>query len=137
MNTQEKTKIIQAAIEARGRAYVPYSHFSVGAALLTKDGEIIQGCNVENLSYPAGLCAERTAIFSAVAKGCRQFEAIAVSGGNEGQAPEDFCMPCGMCLQVMNEFCSPDFLVLIVKNEQEVREYRLGELLPYAFDSLK
>ncbi len=136
METSKRTEIIELAIRARERAYVPYSNFSVGAAVLTAEGEIFTGCNIENLSYPAGLCAERTAIFSAVAAGHRKFQGIAVSGGMKGEAAKDFCMPCGMCLQVMSEFCEPSFPVLIVKNEQEVQEYQLRDLLPHMFDSL-
>ena len=136
MNENEKRELAAAAIKAREKAYVPYSHFSVGAALLTREGEIITGCNVENASYPAGLCAERVAIFSAVAAGKREFACIAVTGGREGETPADFCMPCGMCLQVMSEFCGPDFEILIVKSEEEIEEYALRDFLPHTFTSI-
>lgn len=125
------------ALEARNRSYVPYSHFAVGAALLTADGKVFQGCNIENASFSPTNCAERTAIFKAVSDGFREFAAIAVAGGNEGSMPEDFCPPCGVCLQVMSEFCTPEFPVYLVKSEQEVKRYRLGELLPVKFDNLK
>lgn len=132
----ELRKMIRLASSAREDAYVPYSHFSVGAALLTNEGEVVTGCNIENVSYPAGMCAERTAIFSAVAKKNRTFKSLVVMGGREGCACGDYCMPCGMCLQVMSEFCEPDFDVYIAKNENEVQHYTLKELLPHVFDSL-
>ena len=132
-----KTELARRAMEMRRMAYVPYSHFSVGAALLTSEGEIVTGCNVENASFPAGLCAERVAIFSAAAAGHRAFTAIAISGGKMGETPSDYCPPCGMCLQVMSEFCEPSFTVLLVKSETEIEEYQLKELLPYAFNHLK
>lgn len=136
LSVEEFNKIVDAAIAARANAYVPYSGFSVGAALLAENGEMITGCNVENASYPAGLCAERVAIFSAVAKGLTKYRAIAVSGGMKGQAPADYCMPCGMCLQVMSEFCDPSFKVYIVKGREEVLQYQLRDLLPETFKSL-
>ena len=133
LDREKLTELAEAAIGARKFSYAPYSHFSVGAALLLASGEIVTGSNIENLSYPAGLCAERVAIFAAAAKGHRTFRAIAVSGGKEGQEPDDFCLPCGMCLQAMTEFCSPDFEVDIVKNEKEIARYTLADLLPHAF----
>ena len=136
MECEKRKELIQKALEIRNNAYVPYSRFSVGAALLTKEGTIFTGCNIENRSYPAGLCAERVAIFSAVAAGFREFDGIAVTGGVRDKEPDDFCYPCGMCLQVMTEFCDPDFEVLIVKNEEEVEEYRLIDLMPHVFESL-
>ena len=136
MDQQQYRKLIHRAIHARERAYVPYSDFSVGAALLTDHGQFFTGCNIENKSYPAGLCAERVTMFSAVAAGYRTFEALAVSGWKRGREPENFCMPCGMCLQVISEFCGPEFDIYIVKNEEEVRHLKLKDLLPYVFDSL-
>ena len=130
-------ELILKALKARENAYVPYSKFAVGAAVRTKSGEIFDGCNIENISYSATVCAERTAIFSAVSKGNRQFTRIAVAGGDEGKEPEDFCAPCGVCLQVMSEFCGPDFEILLVKSEKEVKRYTLKDLLPVVFDSLK
>jgi len=132
-----KKTLIKGALDMRDRAYVPYSNFAVGAALLTKSGEIFTGCNIENISYPATNCAERTAIFEAVAHGRLQFTAIAVAGGIQGKTPDDFCVPCAICLQVMSEFCGPDFEILIVKSEEEVKRYTLGQLLPVVFDSLR
>lgn len=136
----EKSKILtlaEQALEMRKKAYVPYSEFAVGAALLTKSGEIFTGCNIENISYSATNCAERTAIFSAVAQGSLQFTAIAVAGGMQGKEPVDYCVPCAICLQVMSEFCEPDFEIFVVKSSQEIKRYTLGELLPVMFDSLR
>ena len=129
------SKLAKQAMEARRRAYVPYSGFAVGAALLTKQGVIFQGCNIENVAFTPTNCAERTAIFKAVSEGYREFEAIAVAGGKQGEAPKDFCPPCGVCRQVMTEFCPPEFPVYLVKSEQEVKCCQLKELLPAAFDS--
>lgn len=128
-------KLMEEALEARKRAYAPYSHFSVGAALLAESGKIYQGCNVENGAYPAGSCAERTAFYKAVSEGERRFAAIAVAGGPEGQEAV-LCPPCGICRQVMAEFCTPDFPVLLMGKGQEPERYLLGELLPLSF-SLK
>lgn len=121
-------KLMQAAIQAREKAWCPYSHFAVGAALLTADGRIFTGCNVENGSYSLGVCAERTAIFKAVSEGYREFRAIAICGAPEGEAPEKPCPPCGACRQVMTEFCGEDFEVVLTD-----RVYTLGELLPVQF----
>ena len=134
LNTDAAASLIAAAINARQKAYAPYSGFSVGAAVITREGEIFTGCNVENASYSATMCAERTAIFSAVAQGHRDFAAIAVTGGRSGREPEDFCFPCGVCLQVMSEFCSPSFEICIVKSPDEVRRFQLRDLLPVKFE---
>lgn len=136
MTSEQKNELINSCLKARENAYVPYSGFSVGAAVLTERGDIFRGCNIENASYPAGICAERTAVFSAVAAGNTHLEAIALSGGKKGAEPQDFCMPCGVCRQVMTEFFSPDAPVLIVKSTQEVLEFTLAELMPHMFDSL-
>lgn len=130
-----KNKLMEAALDARKMAYSPYSHFCVGAALLAKDGRIFKGCNIENASYGATNCAERTAFFRAVSEGVRDFEAIAIAGGKEGQAPEGYCYPCGICRQVMQEFAGPDFVVYVVKSKQEYRELTMEQLLPYSFSS--
>lgn len=137
INQKQKIQLAAEALKARENAYAPYSDFGVGAALLTKDGRIYNGCNVENLSYSATNCAERTAIFKAVSQGEREFAAIAVAGGKKGASPADFCFPCGVCLQVMSEFCEPEFEILIVKSEEEIREFCLKDLLPHVFDSLR
>lgn len=136
----EKSKIIilaEQALQMRDKAYVPYSGFSVGAALLTKSGNLFKGCNIENVSYPGTICAERTAVFSAVANGELQFKAIAVAGGIQGREPDDYCVPCAICLQVLSEFCEPDFDIFVVKSEQEILHYTLRDLLPVVFDSLR
>ncbi|MBQ8304608.1 MAG: cytidine deaminase [Blautia sp.] len=139
MIDQEKIReLIRKALEARQRAYVPYSHFQVGAALLCGDGRIFGGCNIENSSYGAANCAERTAFFRAVYEGERDFAAIAIAGGPEGEDP-DICPPCGICRQVMAEFCDlQEFMIILARNENEYETYRLTELLPQAFtpDSL-
>jgi cytidine deaminase len=125
--------LVKAALEARNNAYAPYSHFAVGASLLADDGTVFTGCNVENASYGATNCAERTAFFKAVSEGRRKFTAIAIAGGKEGREPEDYVYPCGICRQVMSEFCDGDFVVLIAKNEKDFVKLRLGELLPESF----
>ena len=121
------------AFSARENAYAPYSGYTVGAALLTADGAIYRGCNVENASYGATNCAERTAFFKAVSEGERAFVAIAIAGGLTGEAPADYAYPCGVCRQVMREFCGEDFRILVAKNIDDYKEYRLSELLPYGF----
>lgn len=128
-------ELARLALEARNRAYVPYSHFSVGAALLGRSGKVYCGCNIENASYGATNCAERTAFFSAISQGEHEFDAIAICGGKEGSAPEGFCPPCGICRQVMLEFCSPrDFRIVLAKSESETKSCRLEELIPFSFD---
>lgn len=131
----EKEKLIRAAIEARSMSYSPYSKYRVGAALLTEDGVIIKGCNIENASYGATNCAERTAIFKAVSEGYRKFVKIAIVGGSEAaDATADYAYPCGICRQVMREFCNKDeFEVIIAKSETEYETYLLEELLPKSF----
>ena len=126
-------ELMAAAEKAREKAYTPYSHFQVGAAILCADQEIITGCNIESASYSPTNCAERTAFFKAVSEGKRGFLKIAVTGGPEGQAGV-FCPPCGVCRQVMREFTSPDdFTILLRADEGKVREYTLSELLPESF----
>lgn len=125
--------MIQAALEARKNAYVPYSHYAVGAALLTDAGEIVCGCNIENASFGATNCAERTAFFKAVSQGCKGFRAIAIAGGMEGEEPVEYAYPCGICRQVMREFCRDDFKVIVARSVEDFRGYRLEELLPFGF----
>lgn len=123
--------LIKAACQARSRSYSPYSHFSVGAALLTKQGRIYTGCNIESASFSPTNCAERTAFFTAVSQGEREFEAIAIVGGKEDW--DSFCAPCGVCRQVMAEFCTGDFRIILGNSGGEIREYTLNELLPFRF----
>lgn len=131
MNTRE---LVQAALKARTFAYTPYSGFQVGAALLCKDGTVYLGCNIENAAFTPTNCAERTAFFKAVSEGKREFDAIAVVGGPAGKKPEEFCSPCGVCRQVMMEFCDPDtFKVILGKGDLEWREYTLKEIYPLGF----
>lgn len=126
-------ELVNLAIEAREHAYVPYSGFAVGAALLTKDGKVYQGCNIENSAFGPTNCAERTAFFTAVYQGERDFEAIAIVGGREGQPVSDLCAPCGVCRQVMREFCKNDFKIYLSKGDGEVLTYTLSDLLPLSF----
>ena len=124
--------LIQTATKMLDFSYVPYSHFHVGAALLTKSGKIYTGCNIENAAYGPSNCAERTAIFKAVSEGEKEFQAIAVVGGPEGKI-EDFCPPCGVCRQVMAEFCDKDFKIILSNGKKEVKTFTLSDLLPESF----
>lgn len=130
--------LIARALEARANAYCPYSGFAVGAALLCADGTVYAGCNIECASFSPGNCAERTAFFRAVNDGQREFSAIAVAGGPKGQTPDSFCSPCGVCRQVMREFCGPGFEV-IMSDGTDLKVMTLDQLLPMAFgpDNLK
>ena len=115
-------------------SYSPYSGFAVGAALLGKSGKVYQGCNVENAAYTPSNCGERTAFFKAVSEGEKEFTAISVVGGPKGQLPQALAWPCGVCRQVMMEFCDPEtFLVLVAKNSDEYEEYLLKDILPKGF----
>ena len=127
-----KEELIGNAMAAMKNAYAPYSEFCVGAALLTKKGKVYTGCNIENSSYSVTNCAERTAFFSAVKNGERQFSAIAIVGGKKGRV-ENYCPPCGVCRQVMSEFCDKDFKIYLY-NGVEIKTYTLGELLPESFE---
>lgn len=130
--SQEKAnELVDLALRAREKSYCPYSNFSVGAALLCEDGSIYTGCNVETAAFN-GCCAERTAIFSAVADGKRRFAAISVAGAGSGRKPDSFCTPCGVCRQVMREFCGSDFEI-IMTDGRDIKAMTLDELLPMAF----
>lgn len=126
-------ELVNLAIEAREHSYCPYSNFAVGAALLTKDGKVYQGCNIENSAFGPTNCAERTAFFTAVYQGEREFEAIAVVGGKASEPIKDLCAPCGVCRQVMREFCKNDFKIYLSKGDGTVLETTLIEMLPYSF----
>lgn len=133
MTETEKRMLIRTAIEKLPCAYAPYSHFHVSAALLCCDGTVYTGNNVENASYSVTNCAERSAFFKAVNDGKRDFKAIAVCGGKDGKI-DDYCAPCGVCRQVMREFCVPkDFLILLLKSETDYRQFTLEQLLPCSF----
>lgn len=131
-------ELIELAIAMTKKSYVPYSHFHVGAAVETADGTIYTGCNVENASYPAGICAERNAIFHAVAEGHTKLVTIAIAGGSEEADGRvritEYCSPCGVCRQVMREFANPKELrILLAKSVEDYKEYTLEELLPLSF----
>jgi cytidine deaminase len=123
--TMDDQALVRLAQQARGNAYAPYSHYDVGAALLTASGQVFTGCNVENAAYPMAICAERTAVVKAVSEGEREFVAIAIATRNGGS-------PCGACRQVMREF-APHILVLLADDAGDVRQYTLDQLLPDSF----
>ena len=120
------------AIKARESSYSPYSGVRVGAALLAKSGKIYTGCNIENAAFSPTVCAERVAFFKAISEGEKEFTAIAVAGG-AGELPDGEFPPCGVCRQVMAEFCDPNFKVCLVKNETEYTTLTLRDLLPHGF----
>ena len=126
-------ELVRLAKEARGRAYVPYSGFSVGAALLCRDGTIYQGCNIENAAFGPTICAERVAVFKAVYDGHRDFAAIAVVGGRAGKEITGLFPPCGVCRQVLREFCGLDFKLYLGRENNKFESLTLGEMLPYSF----
>lgn len=125
--------LIKLALEAREFAYAPYSDFCVGAALLTKDGKVFQGCNIENAGYSATNCAERTAFFKAISEGEKEFLAIAIVGGRRNKVT-GYAAPCGVCRQVMMEFCNPaEFKIIVAISEEKYVEHTLEEMLPMGF----
>lgn len=134
-------QLIENAIEARKMAYTPYSKYKVGAALLSSDNKIIKGCNIENAAYGPTNCAERTAFFKAVSEGVKEFSAIAIVGGleNETDLFSGYAFPCGVCRQVMREFCDSEFEIVVARSIDDYKVYTLGELLPESFgpDNLK
>lgn len=125
-------KLVELAKEAMQKAYAPYSGYYVGAALLTRAGKVYTGCNIENSAFGPTNCAERTAFFKAVSEGEREFSAIAVVGGKGGEITGIF-PPCGVCRQVMQEFCDPDFLIYMGGKNGEIQSISLKKLLPYGF----
>ena len=129
-------KLIDTAIEQLKFSYTPYSNFKVGAALLAKNGEIYTGCNIENASYTPTNCAERTAFFKAVSEGVRDFQAICIVGGKDGNLTE-YTAPCGVCRQVMMEFCNPKtFQIILAVDKERYEIYTLEELMPLGFGPL-
>ena len=133
MDKKRVEEMIDLAIRQMEFSYVPYSHFHVGAALLSRSGKIYTGCNIENAAYTPTNCAERTAFFKAVSEGERAFEAIAIVGGYRG-APTSYAYPCGVCRQVMMEFCDPaEFRIITAVSEEQYVERTLAELLPEGF----
>ena len=129
--TREELKA--AAVAMLDRAYIPYSHFPVGAALECSDGTVFTGCNIENAAYTPTVCAERTAVFKAVSEGERQFDAICIVGGKDGVLTE-YAAPCGVCRQVMMEFCNPEtFQIILATSREQYEIFTLRELLPLGF----
>ncbi len=133
MNETQIKELIKKALDMRNFSYTPYSHFNVGAALLSADDRIFTGCNIENASYTPTNCAERTAFFKAVSEGVLTFKAIAIVGGPADATELEYCPPCGVCRQVMSEFCDDDFIVIVAKSVEEYRVYTLPEILPDRF----
>ncbi len=133
LEKREIQSLIDTALSQREFAYAPYSDFRVGAALLTGSGEIYTGCNIENSAYSPTNCAERTAVFKAVSEGVRDFRAICITGGPGEKEPSDFCPPCGVCRQVLLEFCAPDFQIILAVNRERYQVYTLDELVPQGF----
>lgn len=125
-------QLIMRALEARKYSYSPYSGFRVGAALETMEGDIYTGCNIENAAYTPTNCAERTAFFKAISEGKRNFRRIVIVGGYE-EEPENYCAPCGVCRQVMREFCQEDFAVILARTATDYKEYTLEQLFPEGF----
>lgn len=133
ISNETKIELFNTAKGMLKLSYAPYSHFHVGAALLSKDGKIYSGCNIENAAYGPSNCAERTAFFKAVSEGVLQFAGIMIVGGPDSNI-KDYCPPCGVCRQVMMEFCNPDeFKIFLAKSENDIIEYTLKELLPQGF----
>lgn len=126
------SELINLAIKAMDNSYSPYSGFKVGAALLCENGKAFTGCNIENAAYSPTNCAERTAVFKAVSEGERLFKKIAIVGGNNGVIT-DYVTPCGVCRQVLREFCDDEFVIIVAKSENDYKEYSLIELLPQSF----
>lgn len=132
----DNLKLLEEAKKARLKAYTPYSNFKVGAAILTKSGKVYLGCNIENATYTPTNCAERTAFFKAVSEGEREFEKIAIVGAKDGEDANEMCAPCGVCRQVMMEFCNPkEFQIILADGENSCRVMTLDELLPCGFSS--
>ncbi len=134
---EEAVLLMEKAQKVRSNAYTPYSHFAVGAGLLGNDGVVYTGCNVENAAYSPGNCAERTAIFKAVSEGCKHYDAIAVVGAKEGEVPGGaqgvICSPCGVCRQVLREFCDEKTFRVYLTDGAKLFCYTLEELLPLSF----
>ena len=131
MNTPN---LIKQALQARNFAYAPYSHFAVGAALVTEDNKVYTGCNIESSAFTPSNCAERTAFFKAISEGNKKFKSIVVVGDFEGKPVKQLCPPCGMCRQVMMEFCEPETFEIIVANSNgETQMFKLKDLLPFGF----
>lgn len=131
----DKNELARLAVKAKENAYAPYSEYKVGAALLAKSGKIYTGSNIENASFSPTVCAERTAFFKAINEGEREFSAIAIAGGKGETISSAY--PCGVCRQVMSEFCDEDFEILVLKSDAEYDTFTLGSLLPFSFGDIK
>ncbi len=130
----EYVKLFETAAKARKQSYAPYSHFTVGAALLCSDGSVYTGSNIENAAFTPTVCAERVAFFKAVSDGKQDFKAIAIAGGKEGDMPGTGVAPCGVCRQVMMEFCTGgSFDVIVGSGPEDIKVYKLGDILPLGF----
>ncbi len=127
-------ELYREAVKAREMSYCPYSGFAVGAALLAENGKVYTGCNIENAAYSPSLCAERTAFAKAISEGVHEFRAIAVAGGEAGRKPVKQCTPCGVCRQVMTEFCDPDSFKILLGTTECEKTFSLRDLIPEAFD---
>lgn len=132
MNNKDISMLVQKANDARAKSYCPYSGFAVGAALLCADGTIYTGANIENASYSPTICAERVAFFQAIHNGHHDFTAIAIVGGSKGCEIDSLCTPCGVCRQVMSEFCKGDFNI-ILSDGKEIKVFTLDDMLPHRF----
>ena len=126
----EDRKLVQLALEAKKKAYSPYSGYQVGAAVVTEDGTVFTGCNIENIAYPSGICAERVALSKAISEGYRNIKALAVAGSTAEMA-----YPCGMCRQFISEFVDPEFVVLCANKNEEYEQFKFSELLPKSFNA--
>jgi len=133
MTESNRKKLIDTALKARRLSYSPYSGFAVGAALMTDEGKIYTGTNIESASFSPTVCAERVAFFSAIASGERNFCAIAVVGGRANEEPSEACPPCGVCRQVMAEFCTDGFEIILYDGK-DIKIHTLSQLLPHRFD---
>lgn len=129
--------LVKKALDVRNIAYVPYSNFSVGAALLSLKDDVFLGCNIESAAYSMCNCAERTAFFKAISEGIRSFKAIAIVGGKINSKPREFCFPCGACLQVMQEFCDEKTFEIILFDGTDLKVFKLSELLPFGFSDFR
>ena len=133
---KDSKQLVKLAYQAQKYSYTPYSNFNVGAALLSDNGKVYLGCNIENVAQTSTCCAERTALFKAVSEGVTDFKKIAIVGNKKDATPKEknFCSPCGVCRQALAEFCDFDtFVVILAKSEDDFKEYTLGELLPIGF----
>jgi len=126
----EDRKLVQLALEAKKKAYSPYSGYQVGAAVVTEDGTVFTGCNIENIAYPSGICAERVALSKAISEGYRNIKALAVAGSTAEMA-----YPCGMCRQFVSEFANPELTILCANKDGEFERYKFSELLPNSFNA--